>query len=201
MRTTADNEEYIMRTTSLLKSILIALPILASMTACDVVIDTTIHEVRGNKYTFHGTINEDSARAFKQTLSKHDQIEVISLDSSGGYSVYGMEMGDAVLAGGYDTVIESGNQCASACMYLFLSGDKKKMQAPLHVHAPAFNDVPYRKLTDKDMIRLAERNKLNAKLFMAKRGLLPSFIDYTHTIHNETTKAMYSEDINKHWNK
>ena len=97
-------------------------------------------------YVLSGDITGQSFEDFKQYISKHNVNEVI-LDSNGGDLIEAIKIGEVIHNRGIDTTVPKGVLCASACGYIFLSGDIKTLRGSIGMHEVSFRGRGYNTLT------------------------------------------------------
>lgn len=73
---------------------------------------------------FSGKIDKSDVAVFAQKL-KNSQVELVILDSPGGEINAAMEIGNELRRHDIDTMVQSGQICASACSLIFFAGKKK----------------------------------------------------------------------------
>ena len=91
----------------------------------------------GETAVLHGTITPAVVAEFAQQTRDH-AVRGLVLDSPGGNVEAAMLLGDMVHARGVATRVSAGDMCASACAYVFLSGNERSVGAAAKVgmHAP-----------------------------------------------------------------
>ncbi len=85
--------------------------------------------VNENVLTYRGLLTKDGVDRAEKYLSDYPAISVIAIESQGGEVADGMRLGDAVLKRSMDVKV-IGSICASSCAnYVFLSGNRKFIEA------------------------------------------------------------------------
>lgn len=75
-----------------------------------------------------GTIEPETAELFAAEIDKiGEYVKSISLDSPGGFLQSALTMGALIREKGYDTTINEGALCASACPLIFASGTNRQV--------------------------------------------------------------------------
>lgn len=90
-----------------------------------------------------GQIAEGDADRFLQWLDQTRPVaDQVSLDSSGGSVSDALAIGRAIRGAGYDTIVESGAVCLSACPYLLAGGVERRSAdgAVIGVHQHYFGE-------------------------------------------------------------
>lgn len=84
-----------------------------------------------------GTIEAGTAALLTSEIEKiGEYVKTVSLDSPGGFLQSALTMGTLIREKGYDTIIENGALCASACPLIFASGTSRTVdeKASLGLH-------------------------------------------------------------------
>ncbi|TKW66021.1 MAG: hypothetical protein DI616_12830 [Paracoccus denitrificans] len=85
--------------------------------------DSLQFEIEGDAIRISGQIAGGDADRFASWMDQNQPAETrVSLDSSGGSVADALAIGRTIRAGGFDTIIEDGSVCLSACPYMFSGG-------------------------------------------------------------------------------
>lgn len=125
---------------------------------------------QGRELVFEGGINEGAAAALARMLTPPTKIEVLTLDSPGGWLREGDKMADVVRRYQLDTHVS--RRCASACTLVFLAGRDRMMDqgARLGFHRGRGIGEPAAGHDDADP-------GSRERLFYRKAGLKESFVE------------------------
>ncbi len=125
------------------------------------------HQRRGQTLRISGTISFNLPLFLEKTLSEHQEINRLHIESSGGYLIPAHQIIKLVTQRKLDTYV--GKSCLSACSIIFLAGNKRIISktARLGFHQPHSPLIP--------MLRRADyfRKEYN---FMKSRNIPDSFI-------------------------
>ncbi|MDC1498343.1 hypothetical protein N8390_04245 [Amylibacter sp.] len=86
-----------------------------------------------------GNIKEGMYTNFRQAIAEN-KIHTIVLNSMGGNVQEGLNIAGTVFDKGIKTYIPSGNECYSACSFIFFAGSEKYALGKLGVHQAAYAD-------------------------------------------------------------
>jgi hypothetical protein len=84
--------------------------------------------------TLNGDIDVNSALNFRRALQAAPDAKFISLNSPGGNVQMGLLIADDIHQRRLATYIASQSKCLSACSFIFLAGDERKVEGALGVH-------------------------------------------------------------------
>lgn len=89
----------------------------------------TAREFNGERILFaNGAIDENANENLKAALGRHGPVAEVWLNSPGGNSRIGVQMGHTLRAAGVITMVKAGHGCASACSTAFLGGMLRKVE-------------------------------------------------------------------------
>jgi hypothetical protein len=87
-----------------------------------------------------GVIDLNDEQKFARIASRYPPATtIVELDSPGGHVVASLIIGDMIWAHGLDTMLRNGDECASSCTLIWLSGRHAVIQrnTPLCFHQPS----------------------------------------------------------------
>lgn len=84
--------------------------------------------------TLNGEIDVNSALNFRRALQAAPNAKLISLNSPGGNVQMGLLIADDIHQRKLTTYIAKQSKCLSACSFIFLAGDERKVDGSLGVH-------------------------------------------------------------------
>lgn len=89
----------------------------------------TLKNVNGLRVLFaNGAIDDRAHDNLKTALAKNGPIDEVWLNSPGGNSRVGVQMGHTLRAEGIITMVKAGHGCASACSTAFLGGMMRRVE-------------------------------------------------------------------------
>jgi hypothetical protein len=89
----------------------------------------SLREVNGVRVLYaNGAIDEHANDNLKAALIRHAPVEEVWLNSEGGSSRVGVQMGHTLREHGLITMVKAGNGCASACSTAFLGGLMRRVE-------------------------------------------------------------------------
>lgn len=97
--------------------------------------------VDGSTARIDGKITPEVAIEFT-ALTGRPGLKSISLNSPGGRVFPALEIARAIKAAGLNTIVPSGDECHSACAFIFLAGSERIAQGKLGVHQISGVDDP-----------------------------------------------------------
>ncbi|MBT9373361.1 hypothetical protein [Rhizobium sp. CSW-27] len=97
--------------------------------------------VEGSTAYIDGTITSEVAAEFT-TLAARPGVKSVSLNSPGGRVFPALEIARAIKAAGLNTIVPPGDECHSACAFIFLAGSERIAQGKLGVHQISGVDDP-----------------------------------------------------------
>lgn len=102
--------------------------------------------------TFAGAVQRDDPSRLTTLFSEVDGLREVRFNSRGGSLEAGIEIGEAIRARRLATRVTSGAVCASACVYAFLGGIIRTVDAGgrvgIHMASGAFNDAYVKAIRD-----------------------------------------------------
>ena len=88
---------------------------------------------------FHGPIRRDDSKKVLEIIEKYrEKIIFVFLDSIGGDIREAMIIGRLVNRFHLTTYVEEGDKCFSACLAIFVAGDRKLPMGTMGIHRPRF---------------------------------------------------------------
>lgn len=97
--------------------------------------------VDGSTARIDGEITPDVAAGFA-ALAGRAGLKSVSLNSPGGRVFPALEIARAIKAAGLNTIVPTGDECHSACAFIFLAGNERIAQGKLGVHQVSGVDDP-----------------------------------------------------------
>lgn len=89
----------------------------------------TLKNVNGMRVLFaNGAIDDRAHDNLKTALANHGPIDEVWLNSPGGNSRVGVQMGHTLRSEGVITMVKAGHGCASACSTAFLGGMMRRVE-------------------------------------------------------------------------
>lgn len=89
----------------------------------------SLRDVNGVRVLYaNGDIDERANDNLKAALARHGPVEEVWLNSEGGNSRVGVQMGHTLREQGLITMVKAGNGCASACSTAFLGGLMRRVE-------------------------------------------------------------------------
>ncbi|CAL9981219.1 hypothetical protein VPHD479_0238 [Vibrio phage D479] len=151
--------------------------------------------LRNGVYTISGSITKQTAEDFlKVSRNEGLVVETVKLNSQGGAAWSALDIADEVDLKGYDTLLSPGDQCDSACTFVFLAGDTIKMGDEIGFHEPSTAGIPFRKLTGSRK-KAAEEFEVMLTKKMFNYGFKPEMVEYMFSVHNETVEYVDIEKL------
>lgn len=98
--------------------------------------------VRGTEIRIDGPITQDVAQDFLLQLQTHLGVETVSLNSPGGRVFPALDIARAINSTGINTTVLNGDECYSACSFIFLAGRERIAEGSLGVHQVSGIDDP-----------------------------------------------------------
>jgi len=125
--------------------------------------------VDGSTARIDGEVTPEIAAAFK-AIAGRPGLKSVSLNSPGGQVFPALEIARAIKAAGLNTAVPSGDECHSACAFIFLAGRERVAKGKLGVHQVSGVDDP--SLTQTAIGRIYEDLvKFNAPSYLVSRML------------------------------
>lgn len=84
----------------------------------------------GRAVLVEGVISRETTRTVTNILDRISDVQGIYFDSPGGDLFAGLDLGRRIAAAEYQTVVNTGAECASACALAFLGGRHRKIVDP-----------------------------------------------------------------------
>lgn len=94
----------------------------------------SIDDASDEVITMRGTIDAGAALNFRRALSAAPEAKVLVVDSPGGLVAMGLLIADDVHQRKLATIIPADAGCYSACAFVFLAGDERRVDGELGVH-------------------------------------------------------------------
>lgn len=94
----------------------------------------TIDDTKPDVITLNGEIDVNSGLAFRRSLQAAPNAKLVTLNSPGGNVQMGLLIADDIHQRKLATYIPNGSKCFSACSFVFLAGDERKVDGALGVH-------------------------------------------------------------------
>lgn len=89
----------------------------------------TLQQINGARVLFaNGGIDDAANDNLAQALARHGPIDEVWLNSPGGNSRVGVQMGHTLRDAGLITMVKAGHGCASACSTAFLGGLMRRVE-------------------------------------------------------------------------
>lgn len=107
----------------------------------------------------NGDIDVNSALSFRRALQAAPDAKLVTLNSRGGNVQMGLLIADDIHQRKLATYIPKGSKCYSACSFVFLAGDERKVDGELGVHQISSDapDLVGAQLAISDIIEVLNR--------------------------------------------
>ncbi|RKE79911.1 PAN domain-containing protein [Rhizobium sp. AG855] len=109
--------------------------------------------------TLNGDIDVNSALSFRRALQTAPDAKLVTLNSPGGNVQMGLLIADDIHQRKLATYIPQGSKCYSACSFVFLAGNERKVDGELGVHQISSDapDLVGAQLAISDIIEVLNR--------------------------------------------
>jgi hypothetical protein len=109
--------------------------------------------------TLNGDIDVNSALSFRRALQAAPDAKLVTLNSPGGNVQMGLLIADDIHQRKLATYIPKGSKCYSACSFVFLAGNERKVDGELGVHQISSDapDLVGAQLAISDIIEVLNR--------------------------------------------
>lgn len=98
--------------------------------------------VQGVEIRIEGPITERVEESFIQQVRTHSGLKTVSLNSPGGRVFPALNIARAINSAGLNTSVPKGDECDSACSFIFLAGRERIADGLLGVHQVSGVDDP-----------------------------------------------------------
>ena len=98
--------------------------------------------VHGAEIRIEGPITQGAEESFIQQIRTHSGLETVSLNSPGGSVFSALNIARAINSAGLNTSVPKGDECHSACSFIFLAGRERIADGILGVHQISGVDDP-----------------------------------------------------------
>lgn len=98
--------------------------------------------VSGTEIRIDGPITQDVADNFIQQIRTQSGLKTVSLNSPGGRVFPALDIARAINSAGLNTAVPNGDECYSACSFIFLAGRERIADGFLGVHQVSGIDDP-----------------------------------------------------------
>lgn len=118
-----------------------------------------INDAKPDVISMDGFIDAGSALNFRRVLQAAPNAKLITLNSPGGNVQMGLLIADDIHQRKLATYIPKGSKCYSACSYIFLAGNERKVDGELGVHQISSDspDLVGAQLAISDIIEVLNR--------------------------------------------
>lgn len=158
-------------------------------------------EKYGDKMLVHGAVAKGDANRIARALKRHPDTSEIHLNSGGGNSAEGMQIGLVLRNSGRVVVVNRNSECASACTVAFLGGKLRRIdngaKFQVHIYSGFMNGFTSYKNYDFNE-RRADGFVWTKEIIKNPASFLVSMSKSQHGIYYQSTKANISFDENKY---
>lgn len=119
----------------------------------------TVDDAKPDVITLNGEIDVNSGLAFRRSLQAAPNAKLVTLNSPGGNVQMGLLIADDIHQRKLATYIPKDSKCLSACAFVFLAGDERKVDGALGVHQISSDspDLVGAQLAISDIIEVLNR--------------------------------------------
>ncbi|MBP2462836.1 MULTISPECIES: PAN domain-containing protein [unclassified Rhizobium] len=119
----------------------------------------TVDDAKLDVITLNGEIDVNSGLAFRRALQAAPNTKLVTLNSPGGNVQMGLLIADDIHQRKLATYIPKDSKCFSACSFVFLAGDERKVDGALGVHQISSDspDLVGAQLAISDIIEVLNR--------------------------------------------
>src|SRR5471032_2359988 len=136
------------------------------------------------------------AKVMESLLKKGTQKiagNVVSFASNGGEVDAAMELGRLLRKLGVSTLVASGDQCISSCVFAFMGGDRRTAAGRLGIHRPYFSstrDVPDRRILYRQLEKKLQE-------YIEELDFPPSLYEAVMAVPPETVSTVAPADLKR----
>jgi hypothetical protein len=118
-----------------------------------------VNDANKGVITLNGDIDVNSALSFRRALQAAPDAKLVTLNSPGGNVQMGLLIADDIHQRKLATYIPKGSKCYSACSFVFLAGNERKVDGELGVHqiSSGAPDLVGAQLAISDIIEVLNR--------------------------------------------
>lgn len=119
----------------------------------------TVDDAKPDVIALNGEIDVNSGLAFRRSLQAAPNAKLVTLNSPGGNVQMGLLIADDIHQRKLATYIPKDSKCLSACSFVFLAGDERKVDGALGVHQISSDspDLVGAQLAISDIIEVLNR--------------------------------------------